>query len=127
MGCFTRTRSPVRTRQETGFCCCLCSFPLQFIWYEFYDVVRWWILTNHQTNMSDVVLWLGYLAFTQEAWVRLPASEMLFSTTTLLPFRCFSTSENVISLFSIYIWFYGVMVSTQDSESCDPSLSLGRT
>ena len=24
-------------------------------------------------------------------------------------------------------WFYGVMVSTQDSESCDPSSSLGRT
>ena len=23
--------------------------------------------------------------------------------------------------------FYGVMVSTQDSESCDPSSSLGRT
>ena len=25
------------------------------------------------------------------------------------------------------MWFYGVMVSTQDSESCDPSSSLGRT
>ena len=25
------------------------------------------------------------------------------------------------------VWFYGVMVSTQDSESCDPSSSLGRT
>ena len=24
-------------------------------------------------------------------------------------------------------WFYGVMVSTQDSESCDPSSNLGRT
>ena len=24
-------------------------------------------------------------------------------------------------------WFYGVMVSTQDFESCDPSLNLGRT
>ena len=26
-----------------------------------------------------------------------------------------------------YQWFYGVMVSTQDSESCDPSSNLGRT
>ena len=25
------------------------------------------------------------------------------------------------------LWFYGVMVSTQDSESCDPSSNLGRT
>ena len=24
-------------------------------------------------------------------------------------------------------WFYGVMVSTQDSESCDPSSNVGRT
>ena len=24
-------------------------------------------------------------------------------------------------------WFYGVMVSTQDFESCDPSSNLGRT
>ena len=27
----------------------------------------------------------------------------------------------------VYLWFYGVMVSTQDSESCDPSSNLGRT
>ena len=24
-------------------------------------------------------------------------------------------------------WFHGVMVSTQDSESCDPSSNLGET
>ena len=27
----------------------------------------------------------------------------------------------------VYLWFYGVMVSTQDFESCDPSSNLGRT
>ena len=26
-----------------------------------------------------------------------------------------------------YIWSHGVMVSTQDSESCDPSSNLGET
>ena len=71
--------------RKQDFCCCLCSFSLQFIWCEIYDVVR------------------------------------------LLLFRCFATSENVISFLCIDIWFYGVMVSTQDSESCDPSSSLGRT
>merc|ERR1712208_50921 len=69
--------------RKQDFCCCLCSFPLQFIWCEFYDVVRWRILTNRQTNMSDVVERLGYLAFTQEARVRLPASEMIFNFTTV--------------------------------------------
>ena len=30
-------------------------------------------------------------------------------------------------LCALDLWFYGVMVSTQDSESCDPSSNLGRT
>ena len=31
-------------------------------------------------------------------------------------------------LFNDYaLWFYGVMVITQDSESCDPNSSLGKT
>ena len=33
----------------------------------------------------------------------------------------------IVSLQSPYLRFYGVMVSTQDSESCDPSSNLGRT
>ena len=32
-----------------------------------------------------------------------------------------------LSLTFSHLWFYGVMVSTQDSESCDPSSNLGRT
>ena len=36
---------------------------------------------------------------------------------------------NRVSFYSglMSSWFYGVMVSTQDSESCDPSSNLGRT
>ena len=30
-------------------------------------------------------------------------------------------------MYMIHPRFYGVMVSTQDSESCDPSSNLGRT
>ena len=33
--------------------------------------------------------------------------------------------SNLLDL--LHLGFYGVMVSTQDSESCDPSSNLGRT
>ena len=54
-------------------------------------------------------------------WVRVPGCErwesrrvpIVHSKPAITP-----TSHN---------WFYGVMVSTQDSESCDPSSNLGRT
>jgi hypothetical protein len=33
----------------------------------------------------------------------------------------------VLKIYLIYVRFYGVMVSTLDSESSDPSSNLGRT
>ena len=38
----------------------------------------------------------------------------------------FRWSDSNLTSF-VHEWFYGVMVSTQDSESCDPSSNLGRT
>jgi hypothetical protein len=41
--------------------------------------------------------------------------------------------ESIVALFDawkfiqLYVGFHGVMVSTQDSESCDPSSNLGGT
>ena len=35
--------------------------------------------------------------------------------------------KNPCGQLTLELWFYGVMVSTQDSESCDPSSNLGRT
>ena len=47
---------------------------------------------------------------------------------------CFSSKEQNFNIHKIKFYdilvctrSYGVMVSTQDSESCDPSSNLGRT
>jgi hypothetical protein len=43
-----------------------------------------------------------------------------------LPGFSFTILKEVSALIYQH-WSYGAMVSTQDSESCDPSSSLGRT
>ena len=40
--------------------------------------------------------------------------------------NCFN-NKNIFEKIAYNYRFYGVMVSTQDSESCDPISSLGRT
>ena len=93
--CFTRTRSPVRTRQETKlfFCPDIIFAP----WQARYDICKIWYLDTK--NKIDTVH-----TVTQ--------TFMIFAYFEYLGYKS---------------RFYGVMVSTLDFESSDPSSNLGRT
>ena len=94
--CFTRTRSPVRTRQETKlfFSCPDIIFAP---WQARYDICKIWYLDTK--NKIDTVH-----TVTQ--------TFMIFAYFEYLGYKS---------------RFYGVMVSTLDFESSDPSSNLGGT
>ena len=50
-----------------------------------------------------------------------------FSSFFPSPGFIFFTAENMSCLSALGMWSYSVMVITQDSESCDPGSSPGRT
>ena len=95
--------------------CCLSRFFMRYY--------RLFKKTNE--NGWKRYIWLWYC----KIWI---IKEVFLRNTVFL--ICFSTKQQNFDIHKIKIYHisvctrsYGVMVSTQDSESCDPSSNLGRT
>ena len=75
---------------------------------------------------SDSGLGSGFLRVLVLAFLSLPKNGKSYHSHIMTE-KVMVNQLHILGLGGFAQWFYGVMVSTQDSESCDPSSNLGRT